>query len=184
MGPGMSKWMMIMATALIALIVTTSTVLAHGSRPPLPPPPPPNPLSVNRQEVYPPRWSWLHWWEANRDPYLYVNRQDRWAQEDKLLQLEKGTIFKLNSDIRTSDRIVAFIEKPDAILTFPLIKIGIDKYASEMIDTYFFQDNNSCGFLIYSDTIQKYEYDFKPELILPNSNTPPKTIPLFSSYCD
>jgi hypothetical protein len=100
--------------------------------------------------------------------------------DPKLLQLEKGTIFKLNSDIRTSDRIVAFIEKPDAILTFPLIKIGIDKYASEMIDPYFFQDNNSCGFLIYSDTIQKYEYDFKPELILPNSNN---TVFSKDSFC-
>ena len=27
--------------------------------------------------VYPPRWSWVHWWEANRDPFLEIIQQGR-----------------------------------------------------------------------------------------------------------
>lgn len=42
------------------------------------PPPPPvasYPQDLSRERVYPPRWSWIHWWEANRDPYLRSIRQ-------------------------------------------------------------------------------------------------------------
>ena len=87
----------------------------------------------------------------------------------ELIQLEKGTIFQLQTDISSSDIIMAFIEKDDVLLTLPLIKIGIDKYASEMIDPYLFKDNKSCGFLIFSDMIQKSEYRFNPTPVLPNS---------------
>lgn len=39
-------------------------------------PVPPDPGAIaNITELKPERWSWLHWWEANRDPYLEVMRQ-------------------------------------------------------------------------------------------------------------
>ncbi|MCK4903656.1 MAG: hypothetical protein KAS35_03120, partial [Candidatus Marinimicrobia bacterium] len=88
----------------------------------------------------------------------------------ELIQLEKGTIFQLQTDINSSDIIMAFIEKPDMLMTFPLIKVEEDKYASEMLNPYMFKDSKFCGFLFYSDTIQKYEFDFTPMFISPDSN--------------
>ena len=87
----------------------------------------------------------------------------------ELIQLEKGAIFQLQTDVNSSDTIRAFIEKPDMMMTFPLIKIDVDKYISEMIDPYLFKDSKSCGFVIYYDEIQKYEFGFTPMLILPDS---------------
>ena len=55
------------------------------------------------------------------------------------------------------------------MMTFPLIKIDDNKYGSEMINPYLFKDSKACGFLIYSDTIQKYEFGFTSMLILPDS---------------
>ncbi|MEE9572497.1 MAG: hypothetical protein V3W20_05590, partial [Candidatus Neomarinimicrobiota bacterium] len=63
-----------------------------------------------------------------------------------------------------------FIEKPDMLMTFPLIKVEEDKYASEMLNPYMFKDSKLCGFILYSDTIQKYVLDIKPTFISPNSN--------------
>ena len=87
----------------------------------------------------------------------------------EIIQLEKGAIFKIQTTINTPDKIEAFIEKQDKLLTFPLIKIDIDKYASEMLSTYLFNDIQSCGFLIHADVIQKYDFDFTPAVILPDS---------------
>jgi len=87
----------------------------------------------------------------------------------QLLQLEKGTIFQLNTNISNLDTIQAYIEKSDKTMTFPLIKIGDDKYASEMISPYFFKNSKSCGYLLFSNTIQKYEFDFRPVFTLPDS---------------
>lgn len=35
------------------------------------------------EEIKPPRWSWVHWWEANRDPYLAAPRQGESGQADE-----------------------------------------------------------------------------------------------------
>jgi len=43
----------------------------HGEGP-KPPPTPPTSFYFTHQRIYPPRWSWIHWWEANRDPYLKI----------------------------------------------------------------------------------------------------------------
>lgn len=48
-----------------------SRALGHSEAPPLPPIPPAQ-IGV---EVLPLRWSWLHWWEANRSRYLVPARQ-------------------------------------------------------------------------------------------------------------
>jgi hypothetical protein len=88
----------------------------------------------------------------------------------KLVQLEKGTIFQLITNIDNIDTIMAFIDYSDSIKTFPLIKIGFDKYASKMINPYLFKDSKSCGFLLFSNTIQKYEFDFRPVFTLPDSS--------------
>ena len=87
----------------------------------------------------------------------------------ELIQLENGAIFQLQTDVNSSDTIMAFIEKPDMMMAFPLIKIDENNYVSEMINPYLFKDSKSFGFLIYSDTIQKYEFGFTPMLIVPDS---------------
>jgi HEAT repeat protein len=60
---------------VLALAILEGLCLAHGEGAPPPPPPKPPvvptyPWDLVREKVYPPRWSWIHWWEANRDPYL------------------------------------------------------------------------------------------------------------------
>ena len=87
----------------------------------------------------------------------------------ELVQLEKGAIFHLQTDVYDSSKIMAFIEKPDKLLTFPLVKIGVDSYASNLINLSNFKDTRACGFLIYSNTILKYQFDFKPAIIIPNT---------------
>ena len=106
---------------------------------------------------------------------LNLNKYPTYHTEQKLFipeitQLEKGAIFQLQTDVSSTDIIIAFIEKSDLLMTFPLNKIGVDNYVSELINPYLFKDGEKCGFLIYSDTIQKYEFDFKPMLILPESS--------------
>ncbi len=89
----------------------------------------------------------------------------------EIIQLEKGAIFQLHTDIVGTDKIMAYIEKPDVLLTFPLVEFEAYKYSSGLINPFLFTDSERCGFLIYSDTIQKYEFEFLPELIFPKSNT-------------
>lgn len=88
----------------------------------------------------------------------------------ELIQLEKGTIFQLQTNVSSSDIIMAFIEKPERLLTFPLSKSGTNNYVSEMINPYLFMNSKSCGFLFYSDTIQEYKFDFTPIFISPYSD--------------
>lgn len=64
--------------ALVLVSMRDSICQAHcGSRPPPPDLPPFSPsapplVPAPREviEIHPPRWSWIHWWEANRDPYV------------------------------------------------------------------------------------------------------------------
>lgn len=66
-----------LTAAVLALVA--SPCYGHGEGPGPPPPPVivpiPYPLLPSMQRVYPPRWSWIHWWEANRDSYLQSARQ-------------------------------------------------------------------------------------------------------------
>ena len=48
----------------------------NGENPPIPP----TPRIAREVQVYPPRWSWVHWWEANRDPFLEIIQQGRERQ--------------------------------------------------------------------------------------------------------
>ena len=88
----------------------------------------------------------------------------------ELVQLEKGAIFQLYTNMDNIDTIMAFINYTDNIKTFPLITIGLDYYAGEMISPYLFKDSKSCGFLLFANTIQKYEFGFRPVFTLPNSS--------------
>ncbi|MCX5684915.1 MAG: hypothetical protein NT049_14705 [Planctomycetota bacterium] len=72
----------VVAAALIACVLAlgASRCYGHGDGPQPPPPPttPPGatyPQDFGVDRVYPPRWSWIHWWEANRDPYLRSIKQ-------------------------------------------------------------------------------------------------------------
>jgi HEAT repeat protein len=62
----------------IVLIGVAPACFGHGEGPPRPPTPPPAAAygqDLVRERVHPPRWSWIHWWEANRDPYLKSLKQ-------------------------------------------------------------------------------------------------------------
>lgn len=61
--------------------LTMAVRLAHGGGhdgrpPPQPPPKPPYP-ETTAIRAYPCRWSWIHWWEANRDEFLNIISQSR-----------------------------------------------------------------------------------------------------------
>ncbi len=98
---------------------------------------------------------------------VYNNKYKVFKPE--LIQLEKGAIFQLQTDDNNSDKIVAFIEKSDKLLTFPLIKTGKDNYTSNLINLSTFKELKTCGLLIYSDTTQKYIFRFNPSVIVPNT---------------
>ncbi len=98
---------------------------------------------------------------------VFINESKVFSPE--LIQMEQGTLFHLRTDESNLDSIRAFIEKPGKLLTFPLIKNGTNRYISEMLNPFLFKDSESCGFLYYSDKIQKYEFDFKPTPVLPNT---------------
>ncbi|KPJ75236.1 MAG: hypothetical protein AMS14_03950 [Planctomycetes bacterium DG_20] len=51
--------------------VFVGVCFGHGEDP-KPPPAPPTSFYLTNETLYPPRWSWVHWWEANRDPYLKI----------------------------------------------------------------------------------------------------------------
>ncbi len=105
----------------------------------------------------------------NLNNYPTFNRNLK-VFNSELIQLEKGVIFQLQIEKSSSDIIMAFIEKPEMLMTFPLIKVAEGKYVSEMLNPYMFKDSKSCGLLFYSDTIKKYEFDFTPMFISPNSD--------------
>ena len=102
------------------------------------------------------------------DEYSTLNTNGK-VFNSEFIQLEKGAIFQLYTAIGAADKIVAYIEKPDTLLTFPLVEFDIHKYSSELINPSLFKDGKQCGFLIYSDKIQKHEFDFIPKLIFPKS---------------
>jgi len=64
---------------LIATALLAGRAAAH-SEPPRPPKP--GIAEATGQWVRPARWSWLHWWEANRDAYLLALRQGEEQQDD------------------------------------------------------------------------------------------------------
>ena len=70
-------------TVLLAGLISFTLCHAHNTPPPKPPAPKPPapPPRAHVWWIHPPRWSWLHWWEANRDPYLEVIRQGRGGQK-------------------------------------------------------------------------------------------------------
>ncbi len=105
---------------------------------------------------------------------VYNNTNNVFKPE--LVQLEKGAIFHLQTDVNDSNKIIAFIEISEKLLTFPLIKIGVDSYASNLINLSNFKDTKACGFLIYSDTTQKYQFPFIPTKIIPNTNKKVKSV--------
>ena len=68
-------WWCVGSGAGIVLLCCALKAAGHGDTPPVPQAPQVNLTSTIVDQVYPPRWSWLHWWEANRDPYLVMHRQ-------------------------------------------------------------------------------------------------------------
>ena len=66
---------------LLVILCTCPPCHGHSEGPSGVPLPPPVPLGSKTIQVNPAPWSWLHWWEANRDPYLETIRQGRSGQK-------------------------------------------------------------------------------------------------------
>ena len=78
-----------MGALLVLLWMSQGHARAHnGEIPPPPPRPPAGVADVKGKSIPPPRWSWLHWWEANREPYLVSPSQSRERQAPDPAQLE------------------------------------------------------------------------------------------------
>ena len=79
---------------LVAVVSSVSVTRGHNGEPrpvPRPPPPPVAPRAVGDVQarvIEPPRWSWLHWWEANREKYLISPSQSAAAQAPDPKQVE------------------------------------------------------------------------------------------------
>lgn len=71
------------AVGAFVLTLGISLCYGHGEGPGPPPPPvgPSYPQDLGMERIYPPRWSWIHWWEANRDPYLRSIKQSGATQK-------------------------------------------------------------------------------------------------------
>ena len=77
----------------LVVLACCAVVWGHGSPPPALPPAPPAVNDVtNVVHVKPVRWSWVHWWESNRDVYLKVLVQARQQEPDQaaLARMRKG----------------------------------------------------------------------------------------------
>ena len=76
----------------LVLLSYCAVVLGHGSPPPAPPPPPLVTDVASVVHVKPVLWSWVHWWESNRDVYLRVLDQARMQEPDQaaLDKMRKG----------------------------------------------------------------------------------------------
>jgi HEAT repeat protein len=59
----------------VLLGLTCSVVMGHNGEIPGVPGSPTSVPSVSADRIYPVRWSWLHWWESNRDPFFQIIRQ-------------------------------------------------------------------------------------------------------------
>ena len=72
-----------LAAGILALLAAPELCPAHCDSPTTPTPPTPPRRTARGQIVWaaPQRWSWLHWWEANRDPHLQTLRQGRSFQK-------------------------------------------------------------------------------------------------------
>ncbi|NLF32647.1 MAG: hypothetical protein GX591_17365 [Planctomycetes bacterium] len=66
----------------MSIALACAAALAHSEAPPPPRPPVPPPTLGAISWAKPLRWSWLHWWEANRDPYLVALRQGDGQRSD------------------------------------------------------------------------------------------------------
>lgn len=77
----LNRFVLFAAACLAVLGWAVPNSRGHCDGPVQPPAPiPAVPLPVATEWIYPLRWSWLHWWEANRDTYL-VSPQQRVSQE-------------------------------------------------------------------------------------------------------
>jgi HEAT repeat protein len=80
----LSRVMVLLAASVALHVFACPSARAHnGEPPPRPPGPPARPNAPEagvkvtvREAPPPPRWSWIHWWEANRDRYLVTPSQN------------------------------------------------------------------------------------------------------------
>jgi len=83
-----------------------------------------------------------------------------------LIVLENGSIFSLETNHFQNDSVVAFIEKTDTLITFPLVR-NEDTYSSRLINNHTFDDCINSGFIFVSDTVAQYNFVFDPQFVTP-----------------
>ena len=95
---------------MLAILLIAGPLLAHSEPyvPPEPQPPPPPPVLKKPVQIFPLRWSWVHWWEANRERYLQAPNQSRDVQslgreELDRLRIEASTV--LIKEMESTDKV-------------------------------------------------------------------------------
>lgn len=91
-------------TGTLIILVISFVAWAHSEPPPPPPEPPIPPKQL--QVVEPLRWSWTHWWEANRSLYLISNSQSGAPQsgtQESLADLRK----------QAADALIDLLDHPE-----------------------------------------------------------------------
>ncbi len=117
MRPLRSSWpkaALVLLVISIGVMVGVSNAWGHNGEPRPPPPGPPTPPAAPNApgpgaqliSINPPRFSWLFWWEANRDRYLYTTAQapPGQAPEDaRLKALREEAASLLVNTIKTTN---------------------------------------------------------------------------------
>lgn len=101
---------------VLALLLGARCVFAHNGEPP--PGPPRAPVETSTTQIFPPRWSWLHWWEANRDRYLISPSQDdalQPASPEQLAALRAEAARELLKVLEGNGRASVFVEAAMAL---------------------------------------------------------------------
>ena len=107
----------------------------------------------------------------------------------EFLVLENGAIFKVEVDSNQYNNIYAFIERSDSLHILPLDN-DQNNYVSDLIGFDKFGNHNRIGLLFASDSISKYYYTSRPQLLFPDSNQTIFskdsliTVSLFNSFFD
>ncbi len=105
---------------VLSLLLATGGALAHNGEPmPMPRGDRPAKTPADLRNIKtPPRWNWLHWWEANRDRFLHAPEQEgtlQPAETEQLNALRAEAAGELLKAIETSTRPSLTIEAAIAL---------------------------------------------------------------------
>jgi HEAT repeat protein len=111
------RFILIACSLLVAAVAHVA--LAHnGEPPPLRKGPPAKSTNDLRNVRPPPRWTWLHWWEANRDRYLVAPDQETTlqpAEAEQLAVLRTEAAGELLKSMEAAARVSLTVESALAL---------------------------------------------------------------------